>query len=479
MIKRRNRLIALTYLAGDLGATLVAYLTAYVLRFYLFPVYKGIPAFLEYLKLVPFIVIIWPLCFYLNSLYRLARGRSRVETFLLTTVSVLLAGALLLPFDLFYRVYFLRVENIQYQHSRVALVIFLVLDVILVFATRQIFRGYLEYIRKRGYNLIRIIVAGAGEVGQNLVDKIARHSELGYRVEGFIDDDPEKQSLVYHGVPVLGTIDELERIIRERFVDNHVDQIYVALPLSAHRRMLELFAVAREQMVGIKVVPDFMEFITFRAGVEDLDGLPIVDLDRSPLHEFHYLIKRSVDVVFSLLALVLLSPMFLFAAAGIRLTSKGPILYSQERMGMDGKPFVMYKFRTMTRDAESSTGPVWAREDDPRRTAFGSWLRRLSIDELPQFFNVLRGDMSIVGPRPERPNFVQEFKRKIPQYMLRHKVKSGITGWAQINGWRGNTSVTKRIEYDLYYIENWSLALDFKIMWLTLWRGFFPQKNAY
>ena len=479
MIKSRNRLIALTYLAGDLGATLLAYLTAYVLRFYLFPVHKGIPAFLEYLKLVPFILLIWPLCFYLNSLYRLSRGRSRVETLLLTSVSVLLAGALLLPFDLFYRVYFLRVENIQYQHSRVALVLFLVIDVILVFTTRQVFRGYLEYIRKRGYNLIRILVAGAGEVGQNLVDKIAQHSELGYRVEGFIDDDPEKQSLIYHGVPVLGTLDQLEEILKERYVDQHVDQIYVALPLSAHRRMLNLIRIAREQMVGIKVVPDLMEFITFRAGVEDLDGLPIVDLDRSPLHEIHYLIKRSVDVLLSLLALAVLSPLFLLAAAGIRLTSRGPILYAQERMGMDGKPFVMYKFRTMNTDAESGTGPVWAREGDPRRTALGSWLRRLSIDELPQFFNVLLGEMSIVGPRPERPNFVHEFKRKIPQYMLRHKVKSGITGWAQINGWRGNTSVTKRIEYDLYYIENWSLILDFKIMWLTLWRGFFSQKNAY
>ncbi len=479
MIKNRNRVIALTYLAGDLGATLLAYLTAYVLRFYLFPVHKGIPAFLEYLKLVPFILLIWPLCFYLNSLYRLSRGRSRVETFLLTAVSVLLAGALLLPFDLFYRVYFLRVENIQYQHSRFALVLFLIIDIFLVFTTRQLFRGYLEYIRKRGYNVIRIVVAGAGLVGQHLVDKIAQHSELGYKVEGFLDDDPDKQSLVYHGVPVLGTLDQFEEIVEEREVERHIDQVYVALPLSAHRRMLALFRTARERLVGIRVVPDLMEFITFRAGVEDLDGLPIVDLDRSPMHEFHYLIKRSVDIIFSLFALLLVSPLFLLAALAVRLTSKGPILYAQERMGMDGKPFVMYKFRTMSNDAESSTGPVWAREDDPRRTPLGSWLRRLSIDELPQFFNVLRGDMSIVGPRPERPNFVHEFKRKIPQYMLRHKVKSGITGWAQINGWRGNTSVTKRIEHDLYYIENWSLTLDFKIMWLTLWRGLFSQKNAY
>jgi Undecaprenyl-phosphate glucose phosphotransferase len=392
---------------------------------------------------------------------------------------VVLAGALLLPFDLFYRVYFLRVDNIQYQHSRFALIIFLILDVIFVFTTRQVFRGYLEYIRKRGYNLIRILVAGAGVVGCHLVDKIAQHGELGYRVEGFIDDDPEKQSLVYHGVPVIGTVDDLERIIEEREIDRHVDQIYVALPLSAHGRMQQIFRVSREKLVGIRVVPDLMEFITFRAGVEDLDGLPIVDLDRSPMHEFHYLIKRSVDIVFSLLALVLLSPVFGLAAMGVWLSSKGPILYSQERMGMDGKPFVMYKFRTMRTDAEATTGPVWARADDPRRTALGTWLRRLSIDELPQFYNVLRGDMSVVGPRPERPNFVHEFKRKIPQYMLRHKVKAGITGWAQINGWRGNTSVTKRIEHDLYYIENWSLTLDFKIMWLTLWRGFFSQKNAY
>jgi Undecaprenyl-phosphate glucose phosphotransferase len=242
--------------------------------------------------------------------------------------------------------------------------------------------------------------------------------------------------------------------------------------------MLQLLQVVGREMIDVKVVPDVLQVIALRARLEDLDGIPIINVNDVPLQGFNSFIKRTLDIAISGAALVAFSiPLGIFALI-IRRTSPGPVFYRQERMGLDGKQFTIYKFRSMYEDAEAETGPVWARDDDPRCTPVGRLLRRTSVDELPQLWNVLRGDMSLVGPRPERPYFVDQFKQRIPQYMLRHKVRAGLTGWAQVNGWRGNTSIEKRIEYDLYYIENWSVALDIKIMWLTLLKGFF-QRHAY
>jgi exopolysaccharide biosynthesis polyprenyl glycosylphosphotransferase len=221
-----------------------------------------------------------------------------------------------------------------------------------------------------------------------------------------------------------------------------------------------------------------LQVIALRARLEDLDGIPVININEPPLQGFNSIVKRAIDVAISALALLVLAIPFGIIALLVKMTSKGSILFHQERMGLDGKPFLIYKFRSMYEDAEAETGPVWAREDDPRCTPIGRLLRRTNVDEMPQLWNVLRGDMSLVGPRPERPYFVDQFKQRIPQYMLRHKVRAGLTGWAQVNGWRGNTSIEKRIEYDLYYIENWSVALDLKIMWLTLLKGFF-HKHAY
>jgi Undecaprenyl-phosphate glucose phosphotransferase len=228
----------------------------------------------------------------------------------------------------------------------------------------------------------------------------------------------------------------------------------------------------------VKVVPDLLQFIALRARMEDLDGLPVINVNDVPLQGLNAWVKRVIDIVLSSVALAVLAIPFGIIALLVKCTSAGTVFYRQERMGLDGKGFTVYKFRSMYAHAEEVSGPVWARDDDPRATAVGRWLRKLDLDELPQFWNVLRGDMSIVGPRPERPFFVAQFKHRIPQYMLRHKVKAGITGWAQVNGWRGNTSLEKRIEYDLYYIENWSVTLDLKIMWLTIVRGLF-QRQAY
>jgi Undecaprenyl-phosphate glucose phosphotransferase len=256
----------------------------------------------------------------------------------------------------------------------------------------------------------------------------------------------------------------------------HIDHLYVALPLEEHVKMLGLVEATSKEGVDVHVVPDLLQFIALRARLENLDGVPIITLNDVPLRGFNSVLKRATDVIISGAALAVMAIPFGVIALLIRRTSKGQVFYKQERMGLDGKAFNVYKFRSMYEGAEDATGPIWAREDDPRCTPVGKFLRRWDVDELPQFWNVLRGDMSIVGPRPERPFFVEQFKHRIPQYMLRHKVKAGITGWAQVNGWRGNTSLEKRIEYDLYYIENWSVALDLKIIWLTVVRGL--QKHA-
>jgi len=258
-----------------------------------------------------------------------------------------------------------------------------------------------------------------------------------------------------------------------------VDQLYIALPLDEHAKLLRLIKSVSNECLDIKVVPDLVQYATIKAALEDLDGIPIISLNEVPLRGWSSMLKRVMDFVLGSLLLLVATPGFAGIALLIRWRGgRGPVFLRQERMTLDGKTFEIFKFRTMVDEAEKDTGPVWASAEDPRRTSVGIWLRRFNLDELPQLINVFLGDMSLVGPRPERPPFVQQFKERIPQYMLRHRVKSGITGWAQINGWRGNTSIEKRIEYDLYYIENWSLLLDVKILILTLFRGF-GQKHAY
>jgi Undecaprenyl-phosphate glucose phosphotransferase len=294
-------------------------------------------------------------------------------------------------------------------------------------------------------------------------------------VVGFLG---ERRGAVGHaGLPVVGTIEEA----REAIEVNRVDQLYVALPLEDHARLVPLVKGLSNECVDIKVVPDVVQYATIKAALEDLDGIPIISLNEVPLQGWSSMVKRLMDATVSsalLLALIVV-PVLPVLALLVRLFGgKGPVLLRQERMTLDGRTFQIFKFRTMVDEAERETGPIFATSDDPRRTPVGAWLRRHNLDELPQLLNVFLGDMSLVGPRPERPPFVQQFRERIPQYMRRHRVKSGMTGWAQVNGWRGNTSIEKRIEFDLYYIENWSLLLDLKILILTIFRGF-GQPHAY
>jgi Undecaprenyl-phosphate glucose phosphotransferase len=479
MVRRHNRLLVAFYVISDAVLGIAAFVLAYVLRFEsgFIPVTKGFPPFSQYVNVLPFIGVLVPFAFHIQGLYRLRRGRSRVDDFFAVFVGSILAVVFGIVATLYFQAYYVPDElkdRGAYEVSQIVWAFFLAFNLLLTFASRELVREALERRWRAGIGLKRILIAGAGELGRLVADRILEHRELGYHVVGFVDDRAGGDYLGHRGLPILGTLDEAGEIASREGVDH----LYVALPAEEHVRMLQLLEVIGREMIDVKVVPDLLQVIALKARLEDLDGIPIININDVPLQGFNSFIKRALDVGISATALSLLAIPFAIVSVIIRRTSCGPILYRQERMGLDGKAFMIYKFRSMYEDAEAETGPVWAREDDPRCTPIGRLLRRTNIDEMPQLWNVLRGDMSLVGPRPERPYFVDQFKQRIPQYMLRHKVRAGLTGWAQVNGWRGNTSIEKRIEYDLYYIENWSVALDLKIMWLTVLKGFF-HKHAY
>ncbi|NOT27031.1 MAG: undecaprenyl-phosphate glucose phosphotransferase [Acidobacteria bacterium] len=479
MVKRYNRLLVAFYVVTDALLAMWAFVLAYGIRFEsgLIPVTRGYPAIEQYFHVLPFVAVLSPVAFHLQGIYRLRRGRSRVDDFFAVLIGSILAVVLGIISTLYVQAYWASEEDKArgaYEVSQLVWALFLGLNVVLTFCSREAVRELLERRWRAGIGLKRILIAGAGDLGRMVADRILQHRELGYQVVGFLDDRAGGDHIGYRGLPLLGTLAEVADIVqRER-----IDHLYVALALDEHAKLLDLMDVTSRECIDVKVVPDLLQFIALRARLEDLDGLPIINVNDVPLQGFRSWVKRLLDVVLSGLAVLVLAIPAGIIAALVKLTSKGPIFYRQERMGLDGKAFTVWKFRSMYLDAEESSGPIWARDDDPRATPIGRWLRKLDLDELPQFVNVLKGDMSIVGPRPERPFFVEQFKHRIPQYMLRHKVKAGITGWAQVNGWRGNTSLEKRIEYDLYYIEHWSVGLDLKIMWLTLVRGIFQRGVA-
>ena len=477
---RHNRLLVAFYLISDLVLALCAFNIAYAVRFHsgLIAVTKGTPPWSQYVDVLPFIAALVPLGFHLQGLYRLRRGHSRVDDFFAVFIGSILAVVLGVVGTLYVQTYFaseLQRETGALEVSQLVWGLFLVFNVILTFSSRELMREVLERRWRAGIGLKRILIAGSGELGRLVADKVLEHRELGYQIVGFVDDRAAAgDHLGYRGLPLLGSIDDAADVMARESIDH----LYVALPPDQHVRMLELLDSTSRLMVDVKVVPDLLQVIALRARLEDLDGIPVININDVPLQGFNTIVKRCIDVAISGAALSLIAIPSAIVTLLIKITSRGPVFYRQERMGLDGKPFTIVKFRSMYDDAERHTGPVWTVPDDPRVTPLGRFLRRSNLDEVPQLWNVLRGDMSIVGPRPERPHFVEQFKHKIPQYMLRHKVKAGLTGWAQVNGWRGNTPLEKRIEYDLYYIENWSVRLDLKIMWLTLLRGFF-HKHAY
>jgi len=475
VIQQRHRLSAALNLTGDLVATLAAFLGAWLLRFELevIPLTKTVPEFNRYLEVLPGVLLLFPIVFHFHGLYQVRRGRSRVDEALTVLLAVVLGTLILSGLATWYRPPGSSGSPDPFAYSRAFLALFAALEVVCVVIVRTGLRALRQRARIAGFHHQRILVVGAGKLGREIAIKLVSHRELGFEVVGFLDDDPNKVGATYEGLPVLGPTRAAESVVAER----RIDQIYVALPLDAHRRTMRLLQEVGRECVEIKLVPDILQYATLKAALEDLDGTPVINLTQVPLQGWSSLVKRAVDIAFSAAGLLVGAPIFGLVALAIWIEDRRPIFFHQERMGLDGRSFMIWKFRSMRRNAEATTGPVWAIKGDPRRTRVGAFIRHWSLDEIPQLWNVLRGDMSLVGPRPERPVFVQEFKQRLPQYMVRHRVKAGITGWAQVHGWRGNTSIRKRLEYDLYYIENWSLSLDFKILWMTLRHGI--RQNAY
>ncbi|MCZ6507142.1 MAG: undecaprenyl-phosphate glucose phosphotransferase [Acidobacteria bacterium] len=475
MIRHRQKITTAIYLMGDLVATAGAFFAAWHLRFET-GIFAAVdqPEFSRYLVLLPIILVIWPIVFYFHGLYQVQRGRSRAEEGINLVIAIILASLLLA-----FTVVWARppakpgVPYAIFGYSRLFMAMLAGLNVPFAIAVRNIIRAVLRRFHLSGQGLQRILVVGAGALGKEVAKKLLGHRDFGFQVAGFLDDDPRKANLSFEGLRVLGTLEAVKDVLAEQ----KIDQVFVALPVEAHKKTMRVLQAVARECVEIRLVPDVLQYATLQAKLEDLDGTPVINLSQVPLQGWGTLVKRSLDLAISSSALLLLLPFFPLIALAIWIEDRGPIFYHQERMGLDRRSFQILKLRSMRVGAESSTGPVWATKDDPRRTRVGAFIRHWSIDELPQLWNVVKGNMSIVGPRPERPAFVQEFKERLPQYMMRHKVKSGITGWAQVHGWRGNTSIKKRLQYDLYYIENWSLKLDIKILWMTLRHGL--RHNAY
>jgi exopolysaccharide biosynthesis polyprenyl glycosylphosphotransferase len=459
VIERRRQIQVVLQLIGDLLATSAAFFVAYWLRFVfeIHPVTKGLPPLFMYLRLLPVVLVLYPVVFYFQGLYHRRRMRSRFDEGMRVMMAVMLATVLLTAGLTFYR-------PPDFTYSRLFLAVFAVADAVLVSLFRWGIGAGLARIRRSGGNLQRVLVIGAGDLGRQVVERLEVHKEFGFSVVGFLDDDPGRQQRKIQGVPVLGTTEELESVVARQ----RVDQVMIALPLAAHYRTVQLIRRAGQLLVDIKVVPDVLQYYTMRAGIEDLDGLPLINLTQIPLQGWNQIVKRAFDIAGSAALLLATSWLFPIIAWLIKREDGGPVFFSQVRTGLDGRSFELFKFRSMRVDAEGDGEAQWTRTRDSRVTRVGEVLRRTNLDELPQLYNVLRGDMSLVGPRPEQPKFVERFRSRYPAYNVRHRVRAGLTGWAQVNGLRGDTSIRQRIVHDLYYIENWSLGLDMRILWRTL-----------
>jgi Undecaprenyl-phosphate glucose phosphotransferase len=467
MLKKHSKFFETLVLLIDLITLSSSWILAYYLRFYspVAPASRVIPSFYTYLTLLIIMLPLWYVVFKTFGLYRPRRISSKIAEVMDIVKATTTATLILVSLTFFVR---------RDEFSRLTFLYFLIICVIALCVERILFREFLRFIRKKGYNLRYALIVGTGSLGQDVTDRVHKHPELGIKVRGFLSEDNHQIGSELKGFKVLDTFENVRSVV----VNHKIDIVFITLSLGAQEKLKSVLDDIGDEMVSIMVIPDLFEFATLRGGIGEFEGMPIISLRDTPLYGWNIVIKRVTDIVLSLIIILAVLPLMFVISLLIKATSRGSVFYRQERMGLDGKIFNMLKYRTMTIEAEKETGPVWAAKNDSRRTSIGTFLRKTSIDELPQFFNVIKGDMSIVGPRPEREFFIQQFRNKIPKYMLRHKMKAGITGWAQISGWRGNTSLEKRIDYDLYYIENWSIWFDFEIMLLTVWRGL-VNKHAY
>ncbi|MHC4398272.1 MAG: undecaprenyl-phosphate glucose phosphotransferase [Planctomycetota bacterium] len=462
MYRRHGNKLGLVFLVCDLVVTSGVWVAAYFGRFALWPSPDGVPDFHLVVESLPMVLVLGAVSYRLAGLYEIHRLRQ-----LPRELGVVLKASGLL-FVLAITMTFYRRDLYE---SRLALALFLGLNVVGLTLTRRAVWRVLKHLRGRGLNYGRAVIVGTGRHGQRVARIVQQNGWTGLEAIGFVDDPGrvEPKNLLR-----LGRIDQLQQIVAE----HEVDHVFVALPVSRYGELAEVHRTLSDVLVEVQLVPDVPNLAGMRLHTLEIDGATFLSLRQNPHHGWARVAKRTMDVVLAAGALVLLAPLMAVLALAVKLTSRGPVFYRQSRTGLGGSDFNMLKFRSMRIDAEGETGPVWAARGDRRCTPLGRFMRRWSLDELPQLLNVLAGDMSLVGPRPERGVFVEQFRKRIPGYAQRHRVKAGITGWAQVNGWRGNTSLRHRVQCDLYYIANWSLWLDLKILIMTLWCGL-RHRNAY
>ncbi len=465
MIKDNQRVLNRLHIVLDAIIVTVSYLLAWWLKFEGPFADTGAGAYTMefYFSALYFVVPAYLLLFYLNKMYTPKRTQ-RIETVITQVFGANVMGAV---------AFLVCIGAFKIgDFSRGLIGLFAIINVILLILERLIVRSVLRHVRAKGLNMKYVLLVGYSRAAEEYITRIKMNPQWGYIVRGILDDKVPRGTM-YKGCKVIGSIDNLTDILPM----SQLDEIAVTLSLADYDRLEEIVGMCEKSGVHTKFIPDYNSLIPNKPYTEDLNGLPVINIRYVPLsNTFNALCKRIVDILGSLTGIILLSPFLIIVAIIIKLTSKGPIIFKQERVGLHNKPFYMYKFRTMYVQSEEEEAKGWTTKDDPRVTKVGKFFRKTSIDELPQLFNILVGDMSIVGPRPERPQFVEKFKEEIPRYMIKHQVRPGITGWAQVNGLRGDTSIRRRIEFDLYYIENWTIGLDFKILFQPVFKGF---KNAY
>ncbi|MCD6384564.1 undecaprenyl-phosphate glucose phosphotransferase [Candidatus Sumerlaeota bacterium] len=463
MMTRKLPGISVATVFSDFTAIIISLVVAYYIRFHLgiIPVTKGYSPG-DYLRLLPFVTLLWLLTMNLVGLHRAGEVIFDIEVVKKIIKSSLIVVTIVVSANFFLR---------EASYSRLLFVITPVIAIFILSLSRLILSYIIaQFVWKKGRGVMRLFIVGTGQMAETVCKRLAQRP-LRFNIVGLLATDSEQTGKHVQGLPVLGEYHQAPSLAKK----HNVDCIIVAEPNLSNAQLMKLLVECSKQLVDVRIVPGIMEIMLREASVVEVEGIPLLGLRETPLQGWNMLFKRLFDIFISLPLIIILSPVFLFIAILIKLDSSGPVFYTQERMGLDGRVFKMIKFRSMFVDAEKHTGPVFATPNDPRCTRVGRLLRRVSLDELPQLFNVLLGEMSLVGPRPERPHFVKQFREMLPDYMLRHKVKAGLTGWAQVNGLRGNTPIQERIKHDLYYIENWSLWLDIKIILLTL----FTRKNAY
>ena len=472
MIKDNQQHFNRLQVVMDAVVVIVSYAFAWWLKFSSGFVDKeiGVLSFEFYMRALILIVPLYILLYYAFNLYTPKRVQGRRLEF----SNIVLAntvGLLILMAGFFLALsYSEQLKNF----SRSMFIYFFMINIVLEEIERLMIRAFLRSIRKNGYNQKHILLVGYSKAAEQYIDRIKQNPQWGYNIRGILDDNIARGTM-YKGVKVIGSVGNLSYILPE----NKLDEIAITLGLEEYYKLEKIVAECEKSGVHTKFIPDYGNIIPTRPYTEDLLGLPVINIRYVPLsNTFNALIKRLTDIMGAIICIIIFSPIMLTSAVLVKMTSKGPLIFKQERVGLHNKPFQMYKFRTMYVQTEEEEKKGWTQKNDPRVTKVGGFLRKTSLDEFPQLFNVLKGDMSLVGPRPERPQYVEKFREEIPRYMIKHQVRPGMTGWAQVNGYRGDTSIRKRIEHDLYYIENWTLGLDIKILFLTVFKGFI-NKNAY